>query len=188
MRRDRHAFLRQATKAAHEDLERAVASAGFFDAAGAYGDYLRRLRLFHSTVHKCFGAAGLDGLRRWHVKDHATWLDEDITALGLGSLPEEAASLFRKPIYETAAARLGALYVLLGSGRGARVLVKRVEALGLPGAKGRTYLTQLSRTSDWPGFLDVLEKAPLSGEAPLASGAVATFESVLDHMSGALAA
>jgi heme oxygenase len=186
MRRPRHAYLRDTTKAAHDALERAVESAGFFDGVAAYGNYLRRMRLLHLSLERSLGSASGEWLGRWGLADHASWLDDDLYALSIAALPASAARGFRKPKCDDDAARLGAFYVMLGATLGARLLVRRIDSLTLPPAQGRTYLTALSRCNDWPGYLEALEAEPLSSEPGIGAGAVAAFESVLDHMSGAI--
>jgi heme oxygenase len=185
MRRPRHAFLRNITAEAHEKLELAMEAAGFFNSLPAYGSYLRRLRLFHKTFEDCFTGPRLALLQNWRIRDHAAWLDEDIAALDLSPLPGNTAYQLRRPQLQDHTSALGALYVMLGATLGSRLLVKQLEALHLPPGKGRTYLTSLSGSSDWPAFLTALEEDAGICEAALGQGAVSTFESVLDHMAGA---
>ncbi len=186
MRRRRHPLLREATRDRHDALERVVDSKHYFDNQPAYIDYLRRMRLFHSTFEASAGAGLLPALERWKIADCAHWLDQDLAALGSWRLPQSAAASFRKPCCSDARSMTGALYVLLGSTLGARLLTKRLAALELPASGGSTYLTGLSRLSIWPEFLGVLEAEPASADPAIRYGAISTFESITDHMAGPL--
>ena len=186
MRRPRHAYLREATKAAHQDLERAVERAGFFAVASGYSDYMLRLRLFHDTFRRNLRANAGDLLNRWGFDEFAKWLDEDLASLTLTPLPLSAAHAFRQTPSHNASVRLGAFYVVLGSTLGAKVLLKRAQSLSLPQGRGLAYLTRMGRSEGWQQYLEYLETAPGVAEEDLSFGAVATFESIQDHMAGAI--
>jgi heme oxygenase len=187
MRRPRHAFLRETTRGAHEALEAVLDDAGYFKNLPAYMDYLRRLRLFHAVFERCLVEPGQMWLARWQIGDHRNWLDQDLAALGEGGPGPLSVAPARHPKCVDRASLLGAFYVLLGSTLGAKILVQRFDALGLPSDRGRAYLANLSRSNEvWHDFLSVLEGEPELAESGLRVGAVSTFESITDHMLGAV--
>lgn len=185
MRRPRHAFLHQVTAAVHAEVEEAVDDARFFDAPAAYCDYLRRMHHFHVRMTIALSPAALDLARRCQLVERSDWLAADLASLGLTPLRERAWPAATPTIHDRAAA-FGALYVLQGASLGARVLVARARRLSLPPGAGLTYLTGLASTSEWGAFLDCLEDEPDLATTALAHGAVATFESVFDHLTRSL--
>ena len=78
----------------------------------------------------------------------------------------------------TIAQTLGVLYVLEGSALGARLLLRRAEALGMNSKFGARHLAlQTAMPTAWPNFLSILEAASLdiAQEAECVGAAIATF-------------
>ena len=72
---------------------------------------------------------------------------------------------------------MGMVYVLEGSGLGARVLFKRAEALGLTRDFGARHLAaQVASPDSWREFLAVLEHAEPLDMARVADASMLTFE------------
>jgi heme oxygenase (biliverdin-IX-beta and delta-forming) len=178
-RAPRHAYLREATAAIHAEVERAVDAAGYFADVGRYGVYLRRLHLFHGQLAAAERVVGDASRAYWRVDEHLAWLTQDLAALGLAPFGAPLPRV-RGPNLRDPTASLGALYVVVGSALGSRILVKQARAILPAAAGGDRYLSALAETTDWPGFLGVLERAEISSEARLGQGAIAAFESVLD--------
>lgn len=188
MRGARHSLLREATANIHAAVDRAVETSGYFAARAPYEIYLRRLHLFHVGFEGCVRAAAGPVADIWRLGARTAWLADDIERLGGSPYRPSAAAGFRRPRIDGVAGVMGALYVVLGASLGARMLVRRVGGLGLPAGGGQSYLTSLAAADDWPRFLASLEQAPALSEQHMLEAAVATFESVLDHMTGAIPA
>lgn len=181
-RGSRHAFLRAATAAVHENLEAVIEEKAYLSALPAYGQYLQRLHAFHQSFHGAMRDRCEELANDWHLDAHETWLARDLSDLGLAPL-DAGHGPASAPRIEDRASAFGAAYVLFGSSLGARILVRRAEALNLPEGRGITYLGSLAETSGWPQFLDGLESEPELCEPELLRGALETFQSFEDHMT-----
>jgi heme oxygenase len=182
MQRPRLALLREATGAIHRDLEASVDAIGYFDSVPKYGDYLQRVHLFYRRFEVILGHSANEWLGLWNIPQRIGWLDDDLDSLSLPPLPLDAFA----PPAQTYMGRtqfLGALYVVLGSSLGARVLLQRTGALALPAGRGRIYLTQVAALSHWKRFLDLLEQEPISSLDALGRGAVDTFIHMRAHLT-----
>lgn len=186
MRRSRHAVLRSATADLHEDLERAVDAAGYFSSAASYGRYLQRLHRLHRvlTARATGSVAAL--FSDYAFDDRIVWLQDDLDRLGLAPLPMESGVPPLGMVIDRSAAT-GCLYVILGASLGARVLLRRANALALPDGAGKAYLTALAAAQDWPRFLDALETDDVLDLDSLVAGATATFGCFRTHLTEALA-
>ncbi len=184
----RHAFLRQATASLHAEVEAVVERAKMFDSVERYGDYLRRLTVFHERLLPLQGIASPATLPHWqHVRGHVAALAEDLASLSLHP-PTTRSSVVVASSPTTA---LGALYVVVGSSLGARVLVRRAGTM-LSSTAGRAscataYLAAQASSNEWPAFLRVLESEPITTPAELAAGANGAFACMLDVLTLRLA-
>ncbi|MEQ1717056.1 MAG: biliverdin-producing heme oxygenase [Hyphomicrobium sp.] len=196
----RHMVLRACTAGIHRDLDQAVEAAGYFDSLPRYAEYIAALHLFHRRFDAeiAGGGAGLDSSagaalggiwsKRWRLGERTGWLATDLAALGQrersgAEMPKTGTPQIGTPQIgglqiTGASALLGALYVLIGSELGARLLVRRAHAIGLPPAGGATYLEGLAASPNWPQFLSVLEAAPDIDIDRMCESAVATFASI----------
>lgn len=184
----RHSFLRQATASLHAEVEAVVERAKMFDSVERYGDYLRRLTVFHERLLSAQAVASPATLPHWqHVREHVAALAEDLGSLSL----RPTATRSSVAVASSATAALGALYVVVGSSLGARVLVRRAATM-LSSAEGRApcataYLSAQASSNDWPAFLRVLESEPITTSAELAAGANGAFACMLDVLTLRLA-
>lgn len=144
-----HAFLRQATSAAHARVDAIVG--GGLPTHAAYGAYVRGMERFV--------ALSQDALPAPHPGLHACrqWLASDLSALHLAALPRLEA---RQPALD-ATAQLGWEYVVAGAAIGARFLLRQAQALGYCAAHGASFLAGHAGGEHWPRFLSRLEDARL---------------------------
>ncbi len=140
--------------------------------------------MFYGTLERCLGDGAKSWLRTWEFGQHIMRLDADLAGMRLKPLPEHAAQAFRMPVCSDESGRLGALYVVLGSSLGARLLVRHARALSPVAATA--YLESLSASRVWPQYLVELEGSSVDSEARLLAGALTTFDSVHDHLVGPL--
>lgn len=156
------AFLRDATRSLHEDVDTAFARFGLEDRAS----YVALLRAHGRAVPAVEAAlAGVDGWR-----PRAPLLAADFADLG-EAMPPPAA--FAPP--GSGAEALGIVYVLEGSRLGGVMLARSVGE-GLP----RRYLAAAHRPGEWRALLTTIEQAAARGgeawRAAAVAGAVRTFE------------
>lgn len=182
----RHAELRRTTSAIHQELDGIVDREDFFGSVDRYGAYLARLLLFHGRVEPVIAGSDDPVVGEWLHGDRVGWLAADLSDLGREPLPVGAAAPGAVPSLPGSAARLGALYVIVGSSLGARMLVRRLARLDLPAGGAARYLSGLGAFDRWKAFLAHLEAAPIDAEGDLLAGALATFESAKFHLSGPL--
>jgi heme oxygenase len=146
----------------------------------AYRALLIRLYGFHVAFEAAMGISG----------DRSTWLQEDLTALGIGTeaLPAipRCASL---PPLDTPGRRLGALYVVEGAMLGGRQLARSLASLlGSAGSRGRHFfLGRGAQTSSaWNAYLEQLDRVAdtTAVRLELVASAVDTFNSFEGWVSG----
>jgi len=173
----------------HAEVEAVVERAKMFDSVERYGDYLRRLTVFHERLLPLQAIAAPATLPHWHhVRGHVDALAEDLASL---SLRPPVAMRSSVALASSPTAALGALYVVVGSSLGARVLVRRL-ATTLSSTAGRAscataYLTAQASSNDWPAFLRVLESEPITTSAELVAGANGAFACMLEVLTMRLA-
>jgi heme oxygenase len=162
-------LLRERTAEAHAGVDAAV---GGFDDLMSYRAYLLALAAFRAPLEKQIAAETWPlALVGWQPKCVGSAIAADLADLGLvapaggcGTLALEGDRLF------------GALYVLEGSALGARILLKRAQALGLGASYGARHLALLADDIDgWRGFLDRLERAEPFDMDGAVAGSMAAF-------------
>lgn len=167
--------LRSATADVHAELDAVSDAAGFFGSRGAYAGYLGATLRARRAIEDGLDAARIEErFPLWPQRRISEALAADIVDLG-GSLPGAPTAV---PHYSAAAA-LGALYVLEGSALGAKLLEKRAMALGMtPDFGGRHFAVQTSRDGAWAELLNVMEHAAFDAEAEAecVASALATFD------------
>ena len=141
--------LRQATRAIHQQLDDLV---GGFANLREYQRYLVASHAFRRTAEAALGPGDACGWSALAVTPTAEQDLADLDCVARSSLP----SLM--PHSHSSSWRLGAHYVLEGSGIGARLLFRRAEQLGLNADFGARHLAQQSGDRErWPRFLALLE-------------------------------
>ena len=168
------AYLRAATRAAHDRLEAAFGTHDLASRVG-YAAFLRQ----HATALLPLEAAleradAATLVADWPSRTRSAALLDDLAALG-EPLPEALAA----PAIAGPAAVFGVLYVLEGSRLGARLLVRRAEASAVPVVRAATaYLRHGEGAGLWPSFLALLDRSAYVRAAPeqTLAGALAAFE------------
>lgn len=151
---DRRWRLRDATSAAHMDLDQMI---GTFSDRASYARYLTALYAFR---------APLEPLARPAIP-LAALMESDLAALSL-PIPRPTPA---PPV--TGSALLGQLYVLEGAALGGQILRKRAALLGFDADRGASHLA--IPVTGWLAFLETLESAPDYDADIAASTAIATF-------------
>jgi heme oxygenase len=165
--------LRAATASAHQALED---DTGPISDLPAYGRYARGLLAFRAALEPALEAFALVHRTPWRPTASSDLLSADLLDLGILPIPRCSVSIGDE------ARALGAMYVLEGSGLGARVLIKQAQALGLGPDFGARHLWRQAAGQDaWRIFLAALERSPADMEE-VAASAIATFELARDCM------
>lgn len=158
--------LREATAVAHARVDARVGDA--FDDAAAYATFLQAM---HRFVRNARGVlADAPDLAACEAA-----LADDLDVLGRASLAPEGDACDTRDD-----ARLGWRYVIAGSSLGARVLLKRAQALGFDEARGARYLALHARGDAWASLVGTLDalRLPAAAEQAAFAGANAAFECV----------
>jgi heme oxygenase len=159
--------LRAGTSALHQQLDDA---AGEFDSLATYGRFVQRTHRFRSAVESWLETQADD---QWLVDPVAHLAAADLSDLGLEAEAQ-------------AARRLGVFYVLEGSALGARLLVRRAEALGLSEAHGARHLShQAADHERWRRFVHLLGAVPTDWQDDVLTGANSAFAFALSIYSEA---
>lgn len=164
--------LRERTAKLHHQLDEQV---GEFTAQDDYADYVTRSYLFRAAIEPRLAGDG-----RWQFPPLAALLAQDLADL---DRPVPTALSAQAPTIN-AAERLGMLYVLEGSGVGARLLLRRAKAIGFTEIFGARHLgEQAGDTTRWPQFLEVLEQAPAADHEDVLRASEAAFRLALEAYS-----
>lgn len=174
------AALREATAAAHGRLHRLppfrALAEGRLDRAG-YGALLGRLLGFHAAMERALEAG--PSLAPYGIelaaRRRAPLLRADLAWLGC---PAPAAEAALAP-FASAAAAMGALYVVEGSTLGGRQLARALDGLLPPGEAGRRFLLGhgAAQAPMWRECCAAIERcgAEPGGLAGMIGGALAAF-------------
>ncbi|MBW9054424.1 biliverdin-producing heme oxygenase [Rhizobium mesosinicum] len=168
-------ILRERTNDVHATLESAV---GQFSDAETYIRYLRGMMTFRETIERqLVSAAASVVIHGWLPGEIAPLLRKDLE--DLGQIKPKAASSFDLP--NDRQGLLGVLYVLEGSGLGARVLTRRAEKLGYSPSFGARHLaSQISRADSWNSLLGLLDEIATSDIDRTVQAARMTFKVAID--------
>lgn len=159
------AALRHHTEDSHRRIDTAI---GEFGGVDQYRVFVVNSYRFRGTVEP-----GCSGIGLWPVPPLFGLLARDLRDLGVETLPAVRPPM-RLPSHSAA---LGALYVLEGSALGARLLLRRVAALGFDGRFGARHLAaQVADTTRWCRFLRLLETETEINRAEVLAAAAAVFE------------
>jgi heme oxygenase len=151
-----------------------------------YSRYLHATLLARSSMELRLAANGVADLYPiWPRRQIRQLVEMDLVDLGpmAEHEPADADHTAMSP-----GAILGALYVLEGSALGARVIARRVEAIGMGPTFGGRHLTQQSaEPTAWPTFLGLLEATTLTAaqDEDCIREAASTFKCFLHHYSSA---
>lgn len=169
----RHTMLRDATASRHAALDAAVSGASYFASVAAYRGYLSRQFAFHQRFDPSARACDPALFSRWQTDELAALLADDIAALGLErtTRPATCGEDFDLP---SRAHLTGALYVVIGSSLGSRIIFNWALELGPEAERALGYLRHMATTRVWASFVPFLEQEPLDDTA-LVAGATATF-------------
>lgn len=150
------AALRSHTAELHQKLDERV---GDFADAEQYAQFVMR-----SLRFRLIAEPACDGTALWSPMFLTDALRQDAKALNLQEIPAAQHVLF----FSTPSEKLGALYVLEGSALGARLLLRRAQALGFTETSGALHLSlQTSDNRRWKAFLEVLDTQGLDHAAAL---------------------
>lgn len=147
---DRRFFLREHTRASHDELDSRI---GAFHSAEDYVAYLRGIARFRLSAE-----AWMDGVAvphpTWRPRRLADLLRSDLADL---SLPAPAVGSL-SVVGQTPSHVLGALYVIEGAVLGGQVLALRARALGFDAGFGARHLADAEKgLSSWRGYLTALD-------------------------------
>ena len=168
-------ILREQTNDVHARLENAV---GEFTNAETYIRYLQGMMIFRERVERELASAAasatIDG---WTPGEIAPLLRQDLE--DLGRITPEAVSGLDLP--NDRQGLLCVLYVLEGSGLGARLLTRRAEKLGYSPSFGARHLaSQISRADSWNSLLGLLDEIATSDIDRTVQAARMTFKVAID--------
>ncbi|TPN80711.1 biliverdin-producing heme oxygenase [Mesorhizobium sp. CU2] len=145
---------------------------GSFDSARSYGRYLSGLYSFRHPIEEALEKVEWPKtLGAWRPTCVSGAIRADLGALGL----KLAAGLKRHGGFGTSSSLFGCLYVLEGSGFGARILLKRAHALGLTESFGASHLAAQASSGGWGVFVSALEGATDLNIEVAATAAIETF-------------
>jgi heme oxygenase (biliverdin-IX-beta and delta-forming) len=162
--------LRERTREAHETVDSVV---GHWSSSADYVAYLRSIHAFRSHYEAALDAIDMPvTFGSWRVGRVAQATTSDLGDLGFAA----PASLPQVRLDPDLSSLLGTIYVLEGSGLGARLLCQRASALGLTAERGARHLFLLAgRAEAWRAFGAILESAPAYDADRAAHAARATF-------------
>ena len=176
-------ILRDATHDVHQRLHRHAGFAAIQDATIDLASYRRLLTRLYGFYVPFEGAAAVG-------RDRSVWLQDDLRALGADPNALRASAMCDDmPCLNTAAARLGALYVVEGSALGGRELHRNLDhLLGAQAIDGRRFfLGRGSGTGEaWRRYLSELSAGsndPMA-RAAIIGAALRTFTVFERWMSG----
>lgn len=162
--------LRLGTQDEHDRLDALI---GSFDDRDGYTAFLVGSYRFRASLKVIIGAVPF-----WPVDLLLTELQDDLQALGAQAI-EPKAVIAPLP---TLSEQFGLLYVLEGSALGARLLVRRAEALGMNADHGARHLSaQVRQPGRWRDFLDLMASRGDLDPALALSGAKAAFAAALTN-------
>lgn len=164
-------LLRERTAEAHAAVDAAIG--GFHDLQG-YGVYLQSIAAFRRPIEaRLSSVAWPEALLDWQPARVSDAITADLADLRIS--PDEPPD---EPLPLDGDGLFGALYVLEGSALGARLLLKRAEAIGLSASYGARHLALLGNNIEgWRGFLTRLEQVePFDLDSALRAS-LATFQS-----------
>lgn len=172
----RRFWLRERTAKAHAELEHLV---GSLESRAAYERYAAGLHRGRNPMERWLEGIDLrPHLGPWRPTFICNILERDLSDLGL--VVPASAPLPNPP--ERQEEILGRLYVLEGSGLGARVVLRRARSIGLDETFGARHLALQAAAAGWAGFVDRLESAPDLDMDRMGEAAAEMFAAMQDAM------
>ena len=148
-----------------------------FDDWERYAAYLGATLRAREPLEQALDDAGAERLfAMWPDRKIAAAIRADIADLS-GEYARECSPP-RLSAPKSSAQMLGILYVLEGSALGARLLIRRAEAMGMSSSFGARHLAlQTDTPNAWSSFVAILDAAEMDSEqeAQCAAAAIATF-------------
>jgi heme oxygenase len=176
-------FLREQTAASHHRVDTAV---GDWESLDDYRRYLKSQFAFRHAMEAAL--ADLDApqdLQPFTRRVFAPLVRQDMIDLGDNLTPMPAPARLGIGL-DNRSTLLGMLYVLEGAALGARLLVRRAEALGLNAAHGARHLAaQAGDKLGWPQFVTLLEAEDRIDAEAAVEGADAAFAVAQRAFAGA---
>jgi heme oxygenase len=173
------AHLRDATRAAHDDLDRSIARLGFFECRDGYGRYLQRSYAFRAHIEDWFAAAKWpDAFEHWRPTWLRNALEADLADLGLKKTTLNALERSSSPMSYDIASLAGASYVCEGASLGSRVLLIKARRLGVSANSGARHLAcHAENLENWKCLVSLLDRLDLDSRERMqaAGAAVACF-------------
>ncbi|MEO7814386.1 MAG: biliverdin-producing heme oxygenase [Sphingomicrobium sp.] len=143
-----HAYLRVATRAAHDQVDSHFSGFNLSDRSG-YTRFLAAQAAAFLPIERALDEAGAEALvADWQHRRRSHLLRDDLAQLGAAIANPIAAPRFDSP-----EALLGAIYVLEGSRLGGTMLARSV-GIGFP----RRFLGAAAPHGGWKGFIALLEQ------------------------------
>ena len=171
--------LRRATQMAHARLDAQIGEHGLLGSRDSYEAYLRATWTARRPIELVLETSeAAEIYPSWPERSVSAALSQDIADIS-GHHPLDPPRPDRPIAPLTAAQTLGVFYVLEGSALGARVLEKRVLAIGMTPTFGARHMArQTAHPKAWSTFVDMLDRAVLSQPEDVAcvASALATFE------------
>lgn len=166
------AALRAATRDDHARVDALFSALPLGEPAG-YRRFLRAQARAHLPVERALSAAGAAGVvADWRSRLRGPALLGDLSDLGEAVPPPLSA-----PVFASAAALLGGIYVLEGSRLGGK-LIARAAPAGMP----TRFVAAPTRSGSWRGLLATLDAVLSPGEC---EAAIAAARAVFDRFAEA---
>lgn len=178
----RRFWLRERTAKAHAALENLI---GNLDSRAAYERYAAGLYRGRVPLERWLSGLTWPGIfGDWRSARIGRLLARDLDDLGVSvEVPPVAPQLSG-----TVEDILGILYVLEGSGLGARVVLHRARSLGLSEGFGARHLAHQAAAGGWAPFVSLLDAAPDIDMERTGRAADWTFETIHEAMAAEHAA
>jgi heme oxygenase len=159
---ERRQRLRCATQPAHARLDALIDATGLLGSRARYARYLEATWAARRPAERALDALGSSLLyAAWPERSMCEALSQDIVDVA-GSPPVEDSQWDLPAAPLSPGQALGVLYVLEGSALGARLLERRVAAIGMTSAFGARHMArQTARPRAWAAFVKVLDRTVL---------------------------
>ncbi|TXI08348.1 MAG: hypothetical protein E6Q76_07260 [Rhizobium sp.] len=165
--------LKSATNSDHQRVDALNTQFSMFGSLPAYQGYLAATLASRAQLEAVLEASEVEAfVPDWKERKIVLQLHEDIRDLGCdeAALPDVLADPVGMPSI------IGTLYVLEGSGLGARILIKQAAKLGLSGSLGARHLArQIDNLGSWRDMLQLIDETPLGDEESCIRAARAAF-------------
>ena len=180
--------LKDATRSAHDGIDRRIMACDPFSSRARYGLFLKLQHGFHRDIDALYREQSLAALiTDLRHRRRLGLIEDDLADLRLQMPPYDESAVFREDAAADLPTALGWLYVAEGSNLGAAILLKQAARLKLSTTFGARHLagSPQGRARHWRSFVAALDSVVLSDgdEAGVVAGARSAFNrvSVLIH-------